>query len=114
MILKIEYSEENYLTFEAITKEQIEEGYDNPVMFTPDLASKSFFNIIFRVKDKIISYKDKKTGYIYTNNEDSNIWRVNKYDPKTKDVIKLILPQIKETDRIKIETYLKNETDIFG
>lgn len=55
-----------------------------------------------------LDYSDNVRQYFSWNS------KVAKYDPKTKDVIKLILPQIKETDRIKIETYLKNETDIFG
>jgi len=86
MILKIEYSEEDYLKIDKITQEELKEEYEDPYIFTQDVLNISFFNIIFRIPDKIISYKDKKTGYIYTNNDGTNIWNINKYDPDTQKI----------------------------
>jgi len=108
MLLKISYDEETYLTLTESTHEEFEEnGGNTEIFFTQDSIYKAFFNIIFRVKDKIISFKDKKTGYIYTNNESHNTWNINSFDKKTFE-IKVIGTLDRKKEEVFITEYKDN------
>jgi len=81
MILKFTKDAEKLLVIEEV--KSLEKGIE-PIK--QDKLMNYFFDIVFCINEKINSFKDEKTGYIYTNSSNDNNWNINAYNKETKDI----------------------------
>jgi len=81
MILKFTKDEEKFLIIEKI--EKIDNGI---IPLKQDNLMNYFFDIVFCINEKINSFKDEKTGFIYTNSDNDDNWNINAYNKETKEI----------------------------
>jgi hypothetical protein len=81
MILKFTKDEEKFLIIE-----EAKDIDNNIIPIKQDNLMNYFFDIVFCINEKINSFKDDKTGYIYTNSENNDSWNINAYNKDTKDI----------------------------